>query len=83
MTLKLDNVVLNILKLAYVLIMKFAVETFCAQGALGKKSISAVPTAAQVRVVRKASTDHLAINIDSESEQLMNNNEADEDKGQN
>ncbi|XP_033132610.1 rootletin [Brassica rapa] len=51
------------------------------KGALGKKSISAVPTAAQVRVVRKASTDHLAINIDSESEHLMNNNEADEDKG--
>ncbi|XP_056847558.1 trans-Golgi network-localized SYP41-interacting protein 1 isoform X2 [Raphanus sativus] len=47
----------------------------------GKKSISAVPTAAQVRVVRKASTDHLAINIDSESEHLMNHNEADEDKG--
>ena len=53
---------------------------FCAQG---KKSISAVPTAAQVRMVRKASTDHLAINIDSESEHLMNHNEADEDKGQN
>ncbi|KAG5390468.1 hypothetical protein IGI04_032009 [Brassica rapa subsp. trilocularis] len=51
------------------------------KGALGKKSISAVPTAAQVRMVRKASTDHLAINIDSESEHLMNNNEADEDKG--
>ncbi|CAN7133698.1 unnamed protein product [Brassica rapa subsp. narinosa] len=51
------------------------------KGALGKKSISAVPTAAQVRVVRKASTDHLAINIDSESEHLMNNNEEDEDKG--
>ncbi|KAF3507209.1 hypothetical protein F2Q69_00008054 [Brassica cretica] len=47
----------------------------------GKKSISAVPTAAQVRMVRKASTDHLAINIDSESEHLTNHNEADEDKG--
>ncbi|CAH8349720.1 unnamed protein product [Eruca vesicaria subsp. sativa] len=48
----------------------------------GKKSISAVPTAAQVRMVRKASTDdHLAINIDSESTHLMNHNEADEDKG--
>ncbi|KAL0798919.1 hypothetical protein Bca101_054094 [Brassica carinata] len=47
----------------------------------GKKSISAVPTAAQVRMVRKASTDHLAINIDSESEHLMNQSEADEDKG--
>ncbi|KAJ0247507.1 TGN-localized SYP41-interacting protein [Hirschfeldia incana] len=46
----------------------------------GKKSISAVPTSAQVRMVRKASTDHLAINIDSESEHLMNHSEADEDK---
>uniref|UniRef100_A0A1J3HKH1 Uncharacterized protein n=1 Tax=Noccaea caerulescens TaxID=107243 RepID=A0A1J3HKH1_NOCCA len=51
------------------------------KGSLGKKSISPVPTAAQVRTVRKGSTDHLAINIDSESEHLMNHNETDEDKG--
>ncbi|XP_024009020.1 thyroid receptor-interacting protein 11 [Eutrema salsugineum] len=51
------------------------------KGALGKKSISPVPTAAQVRTVRKGSTDHLSINIDSESEHLMNHNETDEDKG--
>ncbi|AEE30533.1 TGN-related, localized SYP41 interacting protein [Arabidopsis thaliana] len=51
------------------------------KGALGIKSISPVPTAAQVRTVRKGSTDHLSINIDSESEHLMNNNETDEDKG--
>ncbi|CAA7023612.1 unnamed protein product [Microthlaspi erraticum] len=47
----------------------------------GKKSISPVPTAAQVRTARKGSTDHLSINIDSESEHLMNHNETDEDKG--
>ncbi|KAF8090884.1 hypothetical protein N665_0462s0021 [Sinapis alba] len=51
------------------------------KGALVKKSISPVPTAAQVRTVRKGSADHLSINIDSESEHLMNNNETDEDKG--
>ncbi|KAG7593042.1 hypothetical protein ISN45_Aa01g018770 [Arabidopsis thaliana x Arabidopsis arenosa] len=51
------------------------------KGALGIKSISPVPTAAQVRTVRKGSTDHLSINIDSESEHLMNHNETDEDKG--
>ncbi|XP_023633238.1 COP1-interactive protein 1 isoform X2 [Capsella rubella] len=51
------------------------------KGALGKKSISPVPTAAQVRTVRKGSTDHLSINIDSDSEPLMNHNETDEDKG--
>ncbi|KAJ0257872.1 TGN-localized SYP41-interacting protein [Hirschfeldia incana] len=51
------------------------------KGALVKKSISPVPSAAQVRTVRKGSADHLSINIDSESEHLMNNNETDEDKG--
>ncbi|KAG5385375.1 hypothetical protein IGI04_036845 [Brassica rapa subsp. trilocularis] len=51
------------------------------KGALVKKSISPVPTAAQVRTVRKGSADHLSINIDSESEHLMNHNETDEDKG--
>ncbi|KAJ4916673.1 hypothetical protein Rs2_02223 [Raphanus sativus] len=51
------------------------------KGATVKKSISPVPTAAQVRTVRKGSADHLSINIDSESEHLMNNNETDEDKG--
>ncbi|CAH2033999.1 unnamed protein product [Thlaspi arvense] len=47
----------------------------------GKKSISPVPTAAQVRTVRKGSTDHLSINIDSDSEHLINDNETAEDKG--
>ena len=64
------------------MISKFGLNPFCSQGALGIKSISPVPTAAQVRTVRKGSTDHLSINIDSESEHLMNNNETDEDKGQ-
>ncbi|CAN6888104.1 unnamed protein product [Brassica oleracea var. botrytis] len=51
------------------------------KGTLMKKTISPVPTAAQVRTVRKGSADHLSINIDSESEHLMNHNETDEDKG--
>ncbi|KAL0705308.1 hypothetical protein Bca4012_071733 [Brassica carinata] len=51
------------------------------KGTLVKKTISPVPTAAQVRTVRKGSADHLSINIDSESEHLMNHNETDEDKG--
>ncbi|XP_031269852.1 myosin-11 [Pistacia vera] len=52
-------------------------------GALGKKSISPVASAAHVRSMRKGSTDHLAINIDSESARLVNNSEEtdDEDKG--
>ena len=64
-------------------IFTFGLKTFCAQGTLMKKTISPVPTAAQVRTVRKGSADHLSINIDSESEHLMNHNETDEDKGQN
>lgn len=55
------------------------------QGTLAKKSISPVASAAHVRTMRKGSTDHLAINIDSETEsaRLVNNSEEtdDEDKG--
>lgn len=51
------------------------------QGSLGKATISPVPSAVQVRTMRKGSTDHLAINIDSESDHLINNEEIDEDKG--
>lgn len=53
------------------------------QGTLGKKPISPVASAAHVRTMRKGSTDHLAINIDSESARLVNNSEEtdDEDKG--
>ncbi|KAF3487387.1 hypothetical protein F2Q69_00054159 [Brassica cretica] len=38
-------------------------------------------TSAQVRTVRKGSTDPLSSNIDSESEHLTNHNQTDEDKG--
>lgn len=51
------------------------------QGSLGKKTISPVPSAAQVRTIRKGSTDHLALDIDLESNRLINNEETDEDKG--
>lgn len=53
------------------------------QGTLGKKSVSPVASSAHVRTMRKGSTDHLAINIDSESAHLVNSSEEthDEDKG--
>ncbi|PON91427.1 TGN-related, localized SYP41 interacting protein [Trema orientale] len=50
-------------------------------GSLGKKTISPVPSAAHVRTMRKGSTDHLALDIDVESNRLINNEETDEDKG--
>ncbi|XWS22695.1 hypothetical protein CRYUN_Cryun29cG0058100 [Craigia yunnanensis] len=50
-------------------------------GSLGKNMISSVPSAAQVRTMRKGSTDHLVLDIDSESDRLINNEETDEDKG--
>ncbi|KAK6922336.1 hypothetical protein RJ641_012843 [Dillenia turbinata] len=53
-------------------------------GSLGKKAISPVPSAAHVRLMRKGSTDstdHLVLNIDSESNRLINNVDTDEDKG--
>ncbi|WCJ38643.1 Trans-Golgi network-localized SYP41-interacting protein 1 [Euphorbia peplus] len=41
-----------------------------------------VPSAAQMRTMRKeASTDHLVLNVDSESASLINHEETDEDKG--
>ncbi|KAK4429746.1 hypothetical protein Salat_1275200 [Sesamum alatum] len=50
--------------------------------ALGKSNnIPHVQSAAHVRTLRKGSNDHLAINIGSESERLINNEETDEDKG--
>lgn len=51
------------------------------QGSLGKNTLSPVPSAAHVRTMRKGSTEHLALNIDSESDRLINNEETDEDKG--
>ncbi|KAL9420774.1 hypothetical protein AB3S75_038363 [Citrus x aurantiifolia] len=51
------------------------------QGTLEQKTISHVPSAAHTRTMRKGSTDHLTINIDSESARLINSEETDEDKG--
>lgn len=52
------------------------------QAALGmSSSVPQVPSAAHVRTLRKGSSDHLAINVDSDSERLINNKESDEDKG--
>ena len=51
------------------------------QGSVGKSTISPVPSAAQMRTMRKGSTDHLALDIDSESSRLISNEETDEDKG--
>ncbi|XP_015894523.3 trans-Golgi network-localized SYP41-interacting protein 1 isoform X2 [Ziziphus jujuba] len=50
-------------------------------GSLGKPTISPVASAAHVRTMRKGSTDHLVLDIDSESSRLINNQETDEDKG--
>ncbi|XVF43827.1 hypothetical protein PTKIN_Ptkin02bG0071400 [Pterospermum kingtungense] len=50
-------------------------------GSLGKNKVSLVPSAAQVRMMRKGSRDHLALNIDLESDRLVNSEETDEDKG--
>ncbi|MFQ6629687.1 hypothetical protein Gotur_006546 [Gossypium turneri] len=46
-----------------------------------KKTVSPVPSAAHVRIMQKGSADHLALNIDSETDRLINNEETDEDKG--
>lgn len=51
------------------------------QGPIGQNTVSPVPLAAQVRTLRKGSTDQLAINIGGESERLINNDGTDEDKG--
>ncbi|XP_050130436.1 trans-Golgi network-localized SYP41-interacting protein 1-like isoform X2 [Malus sylvestris] len=50
-------------------------------GSHGKNGISPVQSAAHVRTMRKGSTDHLAIEIGSESTRLLNSEETDEDKG--
>ncbi|TYI94154.1 hypothetical protein E1A91_D02G182500v1 [Gossypium mustelinum] len=46
-----------------------------------KKTVSPVPSAAHVRIMQKGSADHLALNIDSEADRLINSEETDEDKG--
>ncbi|CAI9779378.1 unnamed protein product [Fraxinus pennsylvanica] len=51
-------------------------------GSLGKSNdISPVPSAAHVRTMRMSPSDNVSIDIDSESERLVNNEEADDDKG--
>ncbi|KAL2510310.1 hypothetical protein Fot_33957 [Forsythia ovata] len=51
-------------------------------GSLGKSNnISPVPSAALVRTMRMSPSDNVAIDIDSESERLVNNEDADDDKG--
>ncbi|XP_073129881.1 trans-Golgi network-localized SYP41-interacting protein 1 isoform X1 [Henckelia pumila] len=51
-------------------------------GAVGTSNIIPLaPTAAHARTMRKGSSDHLAININSESDRLMISLESDEDKG--
>ncbi|CAH9117352.1 unnamed protein product [Cuscuta europaea] len=42
---------------------------------------TSIPSAAHVRTLRKGSTDHLAVTIDSGTERLLNHDEASEDKG--
>ncbi|KAI9080850.1 hypothetical protein K1719_037159 [Acacia pycnantha] len=51
------------------------------EGSLGKKVISPAPSAALVRNMRKGSTDHLALDIDGESDRLISRADVDEDKG--
>ncbi|PIA51460.1 hypothetical protein AQUCO_01100357v1 [Aquilegia coerulea] len=48
---------------------------------IGRNSVSPVPYAAHVRTMRKGSSDHLALTIDSESDRLINHHEIDDDKG--
>ena len=54
---------------------------FFMQGSLGKKVISPSPSAALVRNMRKGSTDHLALDVDGESDRLIRSTDIDEDKG--
>ncbi|KAK4283509.1 hypothetical protein QN277_000452 [Acacia crassicarpa] len=51
------------------------------EGSIGKKVISPAPSAALVRNMRKGSTDHLALDIDGESDRLISRADVDEDKG--
>ncbi|CAJ2667979.1 myosin-11 isoform X3 [Trifolium pratense] len=51
------------------------------EGPLGKKALSPVPSAAHVRNMRKGSTDHLALDINVESDPLINSADTNDDKG--
>uniref|UniRef100_A0A2P2J7X2 Uncharacterized protein MANES_12G018200 n=1 Tax=Rhizophora mucronata TaxID=61149 RepID=A0A2P2J7X2_RHIMU len=50
-------------------------------GSVGKNVASSVPSAAQLRTMRKGSTDHLVLSIDSESSSQLSSEETNEDKG--
>ncbi|KAF7124218.1 hypothetical protein RHSIM_Rhsim12G0037200 [Rhododendron simsii] len=50
-------------------------------GPIAKKAVAPAAFAAHARTLRKGSNDHLAIDIDSESDRLIKNEETDEDKG--
>nr|GEV36735.1 hypothetical protein [Tanacetum cinerariifolium] len=50
-------------------------------GSVGKRATPLVPSAAQMRSLRKGSDDHLSINIDPESDSLVDKHETVEDKG--
>jgi hypothetical protein len=47
---------------------------------MGKASISSAPSAAHARVMRKGSSDHLVLNMGTESERLIAADDSD-DKG--
>ncbi|TVU29400.1 hypothetical protein EJB05_20964 [Eragrostis curvula] len=49
-------------------------------GPMGKASVSSVSTAAHARTMRKGSSDHLIVNIGTESERLISSQDSD-DKG--
>ncbi|KAI5406215.1 trans-Golgi network-localized SYP41-interacting protein 1 isoform X4 [Lathyrus oleraceus] len=51
------------------------------EGSRGKKALSPVPPAAHSRVMRKGSTEHLALDISVESDHLINSTDTDDDKG--
>ncbi|XP_074274347.1 trans-Golgi network-localized SYP41-interacting protein 1 [Silene latifolia] len=50
-------------------------------GSVSKATISPAPSSTQLRTTWKGSSDHIAVNIDSETSRLIDNEEAVEDKG--
>ena len=55
-------------------------KRFCVQGPVGKRAIPLVSSAAHVRTLWKGSNDHLAVNIDPESDRLIDTQETVDDK---
>lgn len=52
------------------------------QGPIAKNTaVSSIASAAHARTLRKGSSDHLAIVVDPESQRLVNNEQADDEKG--